>query len=173
MGAIESKALSVEGRIAYRFRLGVTTRQLAEILWRGADWPAHWGMYIMRHRDHDQPVTPRAVQLRLASMGSEILGGFIQIAGWEYLIAFERPPVDHFFRPAGMAFRRVGFSARSCKMVAFAWPELGHPLIDVISAVPPSEDFSTPSNPRAAAMHHRIAAGALNVTSVPRQSKDA
>jgi hypothetical protein len=167
-GAIESKALNVDGRTAYRFRLGVTTEQLPEILWRGADWPTHWGIYVLRHHDHDQPVTPRAVRLRLASMGSEILGGYIQIAGFEYPLAFERPPVDHFFRPSGMAFQRAGFSTRSCKLAAFAWPEPGHPLIDVVSAVPPSEDFSTPSNPRAAAMQNQIIPGSLNVTSIRR-----
>ncbi len=165
-GAIESKALTVDGRTAYRFRLGVTTEQLAEILWRGADWPPHWGMYVSKHPDGDEPVIPRSLRLRPASIGSEILGGYMQIAGWEYLLAFERPPVDHVFRPAGMAFQRVGFPVRCCKMVAFAWPEQGHSLIDVVSAVQPSEDFSKPSNPRAAAMHNQIRPGSLNVTSV-------
>lgn len=164
-GAIESGSLNVDGRTAYRFRLGVTTEQLAETLWRGADWPPHWGMYVLRDHDHDHPVIPRAVRLRLESVGSEVLGGYIQIAGFEYLVAFERPPLAHFFRPAGMAFRRVGFSNRSCKMVAFAWPELGHELIDVVSAAPPSEDISKPSNPRAAALQHQIMPGSFNVTS--------
>lgn len=166
-GAIESKAFAVEGRTAYRFRLGVSSEQLAEILWRGAEWPPHWGMYVMRHHDHDRPVTPRAVQLRLASVGSEILGGFIQIAGFEYLMAFERPPTAHFFRPSALVFRRVGFATGSCKMAAFAWPEQGHPLVDVVSAVPPEKNYAIPSNPRAASMHRRIAPGALKVTSVP------
>lgn len=166
-GAIESKALNVDGRPAYRFRLGVSTEQLADILWRGADWPANWGMYILRHHDHDVPVTPRAVQLRLASDGPEVLGGYVQIAGLEYLIAFERPPVDHFYRPAGMTFQRVGFPRTSCKLTAFAWPEVGHPLINIVSQVPPSENCAVPSNPRAAAMHNRIRPGSLNVTSAP------
>ncbi len=164
-GAIESKALNVDGRTAYRFRLGVTTEQLAEILWRGADWPPHWGMYVVQDRDHDQPITQRAVRIRLVSDGTAILGGYIQIAGFEYLIAFERPPVNHFFRPGGMAFRRVGFRTHSCKLAAFAWPELGHPMLDVISAVPPSDDFTKPTNPRAAAMRNQIMPGSLNVTS--------
>jgi hypothetical protein len=47
-----------------------------------------------------------------------------------------------------MAFRRVGFRTHSCKVAAFAWPELGHPILDVISAVPSHEDFTMPSNPR-------------------------
>jgi hypothetical protein len=153
-------------RTGFDHRLGVTTEQLAEILWRGADWPPHWGMYVSKHPDGDEPVIPRSLRLRPASIGSEILGGYMQIAGWEYLLAFERPPVDHVFRPAGMAFQRVGFPVRCCKMVAFAWPEQGHSLIDVVSAVPPSEDFSKPSNPRAAAMHKQIRPGSLNVTSV-------
>jgi hypothetical protein len=124
-------------------------------------------MYILRHHDNDVPATPRAVQLRLESDGPEVLGGYVQIAGLEYLIAFERPPVDHFYRPAGMTFERVGFPPPSCKLTAFAWPEVGHPLINIVSQVPPSENYAVPSNPRAAAMHNKIRPGALNVTSVP------
>jgi hypothetical protein len=171
-GAIESKALNVNGQAAYRFRLGVSTEELAEILWRGADLPPNWGMYVLQHHDHDHPVTQRAVRLSLESVGSEVLGGNIQIAGWEYLIAFERPPVDHFFRPGGMAFRRVGFPAHSCKVTAFAWPELDHPIINVVSGVPPHENFAVPSNPRAAALHNTIMPGSLNVTSVREQRDD-
>ncbi|BBX38909.1 hypothetical protein X011_25570 [Mycobacterium tuberculosis variant microti OV254] len=164
-GAIESKALTVDGRTAYRFRLGVPAEQLAEILWRGADWPGHWGMYVIQDPDHDQPVTPKAVRIRLESDGPEILGGYIQMAQFEYLIAFERPPVRNFFRPGGMAFRRVGFPAHSCKLTAFAWPELGHPIIDVVSGVPPQQDFTVPPNARSAAMHNQIMPGSLNLTS--------
>jgi hypothetical protein len=169
-GAIESNALNIDGRTAYRFRLGATTRQLAEILWRGADWPPNWGMYIQQDRDHDQPVIQRAVRRRLASMGGEVLGGYIQIAGWEYLIAFERPPVNTFYRPGGIAFRRVGFPSHSCKLVAFASPELGHPNLNAITAARPKEDFTVPSNPRAAALRKKIVPGSLNVTSVPKQT---
>jgi hypothetical protein len=91
-GAIESKALNLDGRRAYRFRLGVTTEQLTEILWRGADWPSGWGMYVLYDRDQDEPVKQNSIRIRLASMGSEVLGGFIQIAGFEFLIGFETPP---------------------------------------------------------------------------------
>ena len=55
-GAIEARAMELEGSPAYRFRLGWSTQQLAEILWRGAEWPKHWGMYVLLERDHDQPV---------------------------------------------------------------------------------------------------------------------
>lgn len=165
-GAIESRALNVDGRTAYRFRLGVATEKLAEILWRAADWPPNWGMYVVQHHDLDQPAKQRAVRLRLESVGSEVLGGYIQIAGFEYLIAFERPPVDHFFRPGGVAFRRVGmFDNNSCKLSAFAWPELGHPILNAISQVPPRENFTLPPNRRAAAMQSQVMRGSLNVTS--------
>jgi hypothetical protein len=81
-GAIEAKAMEVAGSPAYRFRLGVTTETLAEILWRGSEWPAHWGMYVLTgDKNADRPVKQNSVRLRLASMGSEVLGGFIQIAG--------------------------------------------------------------------------------------------
>jgi hypothetical protein len=56
-------------------------------------------------------------------------------------------------------------------MVAFAWPEIAHPIINVVSQVPPHEDYSVPSNPRAAARHGRIAAGSVNVTPVPTQPR--
>lgn len=164
-GAIESQALNVDGRTAYRFRLGVTTKGLAEILWRGADWPPNWGMYVIQHHDHDQPITQRAVRLRLASQGSEILGGYIQIAGWEYLIAFERPPVDHFFSPTRYGIQACWVPHSQLQVGRFRLAELGHPIIDVISAVPPHENFAMPSNPRAAAMQNQIMPGSLNITS--------
>lgn len=164
-GAIEAKALTVDGRRAYRFRLGVTAKQLAEILWRGAAWPPSWGMYVLLDRDHDQWVKENSVRLRLASVGSEILGGYIQIAGFEFLIAFETPPVDRIYRPCGLTFSRVGFPVRSWKLEAFAWPELGHDIINVVSQVPPNVDFTIPPSPRAAALRNQVAPGSLNVTS--------
>ncbi|GFG75898.1 hypothetical protein MBOT_32630 [Mycobacterium botniense] len=100
----------VEGSLAYRFRLGVTTETLAEILWRGADWPAHWGMYVLTgDQNANHPVTQNSVRLRLASMGSEVLGGFIQIAGVEFLISFELPPVPRMYRPCGLTPNASGF----------------------------------------------------------------
>ncbi|BBX85445.1 hypothetical protein MAUB_33180 [Mycolicibacterium aubagnense] len=166
-GAIEAGAISVDGQTAYRFRLGVTTRQLAEILWRGAEWPNTWGLYVLLEHDRDQSFIPKAIRLRPASMGTEILGGFIQIAGFEFLIAFEAPPVPRIFRPCGLTFSRVGFPANSYKMVAFAWPELGHPIINAVSQVPPDKNYSVPGNPRAAALRGHIPTGSLRVAPVP------
>jgi len=64
--------MEVEGLPAYRFRLGVTTQMLAEILWRGADWPPQSGMYVLRDQHPDHAVKHNSVRLRLASMGSEV-----------------------------------------------------------------------------------------------------
>jgi hypothetical protein len=169
-GAIESGAMNVEGKKAYRFRLGVTTEQLAEILWRGAPWPAAWGMYVLLDRDNDQPIKQNSLRLRLASMGSEVLGGYVQNSGFEFLICFETPPVRRIYRPCGITFTRVGFPKSSWKMAAFAWPKLGHPIINVVSRVPPHVDFTVPSNPRAATFRNRIAEGSLNVTSARTQT---
>jgi hypothetical protein len=69
--------MEVKGSPAYRFRLGVTTPMLAEILWLGADRPTHWGMYVLHNQRPDHAVKHNSVRLRLASMGSEVLGGFI------------------------------------------------------------------------------------------------
>jgi hypothetical protein len=104
-------------------------------------------------------------------MGSEILGGYVQIAGFEFLVSFETPPVRRIYRPCGITFTRAGFPTSSYKMSAFAWPEIGHPIVNVVSQVPPHEDYSVPSNPRAAALHGRIVAGSLNVTPVPSQQR--
>lgn len=52
-GAIEANALMVNNHVAYRFRLGVTNDVLAEILWRGADWPKHWGLYVLLDRNNE------------------------------------------------------------------------------------------------------------------------
>jgi hypothetical protein len=104
-------------------------------------------------------------------MGSEILGGYVQIAGFEFLISFETPPVQRIYRPCGVTFTRVGFPKSSYKMIAFAWPAVGHPIVNVVSEVPPHEDYSVPSNPRAAALYGRISAGSLSITPVPRQPR--
>jgi hypothetical protein len=165
-GAIESKALTLDGRRAYRFRLGVTSQQLAEILWRGADWPPAWGMYVLYDLDQDEPVKQNSVRISLASMGSEVLGGFIQIAGFELLIAFETPSVaGRYFRPGGLVFTRVGFPVQRWKLAVFAWPELGHEIIRAVSQVPPNVDFTAPPNPRAARLQNLILPGSLNVAS--------
>jgi hypothetical protein len=50
---------------------------LAEILWRGADRPPHRGIYVLHNQRPDHAVKHNSVRLRLASMGSEVLGGFI------------------------------------------------------------------------------------------------
>ncbi len=139
--------MQLEGSPAYRFRLGVTTQQLAEILWRGADWPPAWGMYVLVDRDHDHPITQNSIRIRPANIESEILGGYVQIAGFEFLISFETPPVRRIFRPCGITFGRVGFPTNNWKMVAFAWPTLGHEIINVVSQVPPDVDFTVPPSP--------------------------
>ena len=46
----------------------------------------------------------------------------------------------------------------------------GHPLVDVVSGVPPHENFAVPSNPRAAAMQRKIMPGSLNVISVRKRT---
>jgi hypothetical protein len=51
-------------------------------------------------------------------------------------------------------------------LTALAWPEIGHPIINVVSGAPPHANIAIPSNPRAAAMRNRIVPGSLNVTSV-------
>jgi hypothetical protein len=163
-GAIEAKALMVNNRRAYRFRLGVTSEQLAEILRRGADWPTHWGLYVLLDRDNDVPVKGNSIRLRLASLGSEVLGGFVEIGGFEFLISFELPPVRRIYRPAALSFERRGF--RNCwKMAAFAWPELGHEMINVFSQVPPNQSPAVPPNAKAASYANQIAHGSFNVTS--------
>ncbi|CAJ1505293.1 hypothetical protein [[Mycobacterium] burgundiense] len=166
-GAIEAGALEVDGQTAYRFRLGVTKEQLAEILWRGAPWPKTWGLYVLLNRDNDRPSVPKGIRLRPASVGGEILGGYVQIASFEFLISLEEPPVRQIYRPCGITFSRVGFPKSSYKMIAFAWPEIGHPIINAVSVVPPDRDYSVPSNPRAASLHGQTAPGSLNVTPVP------
>ena len=56
-------------------------------------------------------------------------------------------------------------------MIAFAWPEIGHLIINVVSQVPRHEGYSKPSNPRAAALQGWVAAGSLSVTPVQRQPR--
>ena len=158
--------MELDGSPAYRFRLGVTRQQLAEILWRGAPWPPAWGTYVLLDRDHDHPLKQNSIRIRPANIESEILGGYVQIAGFEFLISFETPPVRRIYRPCGITFTRVGFPTTNWKMIAFAWPKVGHQIINVVSQSPPNVDFTVPPSPRAASFQNRIAAGSLNVTSV-------
>jgi hypothetical protein len=164
-GAIEAKAMEVGGSPAYRFRLGVTTSQLTEILWYGADWPTNWGMYVLHNQHPELPATQNSVRLRPAAVQSEVLGVYLQIAGFEFLISFEPPPLNRIYRPCGLTFQRNGFPKLSWKMFAFAWPELGHHIINVISAVPPNVNFTVPPNANAASLANQPLPGSLHVTS--------
>jgi hypothetical protein len=114
------------------------------------------------------PTTPmsrsshRAVRLRLAHDGSEILRGFIQVWQWEYLIAFERPPVDHFFLSAGLSFRRVGFL-----LAVPNWPPsrgLSQDTQRLMRSARRPRVRRRPSTARAAAKQNRIVRRSLNVT---------
>jgi hypothetical protein len=121
-------------------------------------------MYVLLHRDHDVPVIPNSVRVRLASMGSEILGGLFEIGGFEFLISFEWPPVRRIYRPAALTFQRVGF--RNCyKMAAFAWPEPGHEMVNVWSQVPPNQSVTVPPSAKAASYAGQIVHGSFNITS--------
>ena len=122
-------------------------------------------MYVLLDRDHDHPVKQNSVRLRLASMGSEVLGGYIQIAGIEFLICFELPPVRRIYRPSAMTFARVGFPTHTYKMAAFAWPELGHEIINIVSQVPPNTDFTVPPTARAVVLRDATVPGAVNISS--------
>ena len=135
-GAVEAGALRVNGHVAYRFRLGVTNALLAEILWRGAELPKHWGLYVLLDHDSDIPIKGNSGE-SVSRLESEILGGYILIEGFEFRISFELPPVRRIYRPAALSFQRVGF--KNCwKMAAFAWPELGHQMVNVWSQRPPT-----------------------------------
>jgi hypothetical protein len=165
-GAIKGCAIRVGGTVAYRFRLGVTDEILTEILWRGADWPSDWGWYFFRDDvDIDQAVTTNSASIRMVDEGSEIRGGFVQLAGIEFGIAFELPPVTHTYRPAAFTFDRVGL--RGWKMFAFAWPKLGHRPENFHSQQPPNANPHVPPNPQAA---KKVGPqpGSVQVTADPR-----
>jgi hypothetical protein len=69
----------------------------------------------------------------------------------------------------------VGFPLHSWKMFAFAWPKLGHPIINVVSAMPPNVNFTVPPNPYAAKLAKQIVPNSLNITCVaePLQQNEA
>ena len=69
-------------------------------------------MYMLLDRDNDQPIITKPTRLRLANMSSEILGGYIQIAGIEFLISFETPHVRRLYRPTGSISCVKGFPSR-------------------------------------------------------------
>ncbi len=168
-GALEAAALEIDGRTAYRFRLGVTRPQLTEILWRGAPWPATWGFYVLYNQDSERPSVPRSVRIRLANVGSEVLGGFVAAAGFEYLLSFETPTVPRTYRPGALSLSRVGYERDSYKMIAFAWPELGHPFLPATSQVPPGGDLSLPPTPRAASLVGQSEPGVFTVRPITGQ----
>jgi hypothetical protein len=49
-------------------------------------------MHVLLDRDRDHPITQNSIRIRPANIESEILGGYVQIAGFEFLISFETPP---------------------------------------------------------------------------------
>jgi hypothetical protein len=162
-GAIKGGAVRVNGSVGYRFRLGVSDELLTEILWRGAAWPKHWGWYFFPDNvDVDQSVKHNSASIRMASDGSEVLGGFVQLAGIEFGIAFELPPVNRIYRPAALTFDRIGL--RGWKIVAFAWPESGHELANFHSQQPPGANPFVPPNPKAANNVGKSVPGSVQVT---------
>jgi hypothetical protein len=54
-------------------------------------------------------------------------------------------------------------------MAAFAWPTLGHRIINAVGQVTPDVDFTVPPSPRAAGFANRAPAGSLNATRVTRE----
>lgn len=154
-GAIEARTVRVNGRIAERFRLGVTKEQLTEILWRGSPWPAHWGMHLFNHQgDHHEPVRLNSTRLRLVTAGDEILGGAVRLSGFEFCLAFEHPDAAGVYQPAALTLQRTGFP-RSWKMFAFTWPELGHDPVNATSLLEPNADVFAPPPHRPPLILHR------------------
>ncbi|MGW5380697.1 hypothetical protein ACWESM_35160 [Nocardia sp. NPDC003999] len=143
-GAVATESVRVSGGAAYRFRLGVTSAQLAEILWRGHEWPQHWGFYVPTAAV-DGSTRMLSTQVRFVSAGPEILGGGVTIAGLEYLIAFERPAAQVVFRPGALTYQRRGY--KNWKMAALCWSEAGHAPINIVSQVARGEDCYSPPSP--------------------------
>jgi hypothetical protein len=120
-GALAAKTISIDGAPAYRFRLGVATDQLAEILWRGGEWPRRWGLYVPTDTPNG-PTYMKSTAIRLVNHGSEILGGATTFAGFEFFLAFDPPDGPSVYRPGAMTFQRRGY--RNWKMMAMCWPEM-------------------------------------------------
>lgn len=143
-GVLEARAIQISCDIAERFRLGVTKETLSEILWRGAPWPRHWGMYMFNHQGHPhEPVKLNSTRIRMVDVNGEILGGAVRLSGFEFCMAFEQPNVPGVFQPGALTLQRKSFG-RSWKMFAFAWPELGHDPINAMSQLGPDEDVFEP-----------------------------
>lgn len=131
-GAAETGTVRLGESVAYRFRLGVTTTQLAEILWRGAPWPKHWGLYVPAPSTPLERATKMgSTEIRFVFAGPEILGGGMVFAGIDFLLAFERPDVPTVYRPGALTFQRRDY--RNWKMMALCWPDAGHTPINVKS----------------------------------------
>ncbi len=136
-GALVSGLATVDGRIANRFRLGVDSAQLAEILWRGAAWPITWAFYMFP-RSFEGPVRMNSAGLRFINVGPEIVGGTVKLSGFDFCLAFERPHVPFIRQPGAIILQRKGF--RHWKMFAFCWPDEGHQPIHAGCKVPPGAD---------------------------------
>jgi len=146
LGAIEAGAIEVDGQPAYRFRLGVTSQQLAEILWRGAEWPKTWGLYVLLDHDRDQPSVPKAYVFARQTWAARSSAATSRSQGSSFSSALRRRRCGGSTARAEITFTRAGFPTSSYKMSAFAWSEIGHPIVNVVSQVPPHEDYSVPSN---------------------------
>ena len=98
-GAIEAGAIEVDGQTAYRFRLGVTSQQLAEILWRGADGPRRGGCTFCSTTTATAHLYRRLYAFARPAWAVRSSAATFQIAGFEFLISFETPPVRRIYRP--------------------------------------------------------------------------
>lgn len=129
-GALASKSLGSNGAPVPALRSDIDLRNFTDILWRGAEWPDGWGLYMRRHRvdPHGSP-NSIAVQSHSGPDGT-LWGGSVVIGALQLCLAFgvaDGPHGDFFYRPGGVLFTGKGTSAE--KVIALAWPETGHPSI--------------------------------------------
>ncbi|GAA2502824.1 hypothetical protein GCM10010198_67800 [Nocardia seriolae] len=125
-GAVASQSVGVSGTPLASMRRDTDLRDLSEILWRGSRWPQRWGLYSRPH-DIDPSGTPDSVGILPLSFDGELWGGTVQFGALELSLALGSPDPPAVPQPGSFVFHRSGSPVE--KVIAFAWPEPGHPTV--------------------------------------------
>lgn len=126
-GALEAKSLGRDGDAISDLKTGLDKARLADILWRGSNWPNGWGMYMQAH-EIDPHGTPNSVAIEAhTGPGGKLWGGSVTLGALQLRLGLgvaSEPPENFIYRPGGIVITAKGAMVE--KVIALAWPEPGH-----------------------------------------------
>lgn len=124
-GALNSMSIEINGYTLTELPRNVNPRKLAEVLWRGAEWPQGWGLYARQHAV-DGPRMMKSSEFMFESESNSLTRIGVRMGAVELWLSFGPPSPypSSWYRPGGIVLGRHGI--RGWMVTAFAWPEHGH-----------------------------------------------